>query len=57
MTAQVHQITDLPKTASRKAKIGKGVAIGIFAAGTLLLIDDQVKKLVHRKNESRTDES
>ena len=33
-----------------RSKVKKGVAIGVFAAGALLLIDDQVKRFRNRKN-------
>lgn len=57
MTEKVHDITTLPQTPSTPKKIAKWAAVGVFAAGVLLLIDDQVKKVVRRNGETETTES
>lgn len=51
-TTVVYEVTeDVPTMENdTRKKIKKGVAIGVFAAGALLLIDDQVKKFRARKN-------
>lgn len=57
MTEQVTNITTLPKTPSTPKKIAKWAAVGVFAAGVLLLIDDQVKKVVRKDRDDETPES
>lgn len=54
MTEQVFDITDLPKSSSTRKKTPKFVAVGILAAGTLLLIDDQVKKFSPKSRRAET---
>lgn len=48
----VYDITDAAPTMEPKTrtKVKKVAAIGVLAAGTLLLIDDQVKRFRNRKN-------
>lgn len=42
MSETVHNVTELPKPSARTRKIVKWSAVGILAAGTLLLINDKL---------------
>lgn len=48
----VYEITDALPTMENdtRKKVKKGVAVGVFAAAALLLIDDRVKKFRARKD-------
>lgn len=56
MSENVENETKTSKKLPDAKKIGKGFAVGIFAAGVILLIDDQVKKLYRKSKPVETNE-